>query len=211
MITAHCEPSSTSRRARRQNKLALALLPLWLACVVGGMIALWRYGANGVTADLVAWPAQSSLAPHRDRPTLLVFAHPHCPCTGATLAELSGLLAEFAGRVDARILFCHPSDASVDWWQTDHFATALAIRGLRVGTDEHSAEAENFGASTSGHVVMYSPGGQVLFSGGITVTRGHVGANPGRQALTAILRGEEPATRRTQVFGCPLASQANTL
>ncbi len=65
-------------------------------------------------------------------------------------------------------------------------------------------EAGRFGVKGSGHVLLYQPSGRLVFSGGITPSRGHEGDNPGRAAvISLVLQGRSPVNR-TPVYGCPL-------
>jgi hypothetical protein len=75
---------------------------------------------------------------------------------------------------------------------------------VSVRIDEAGREAARFGATTSGHVLLYDRGGRLRFSGGITASRGHVGDNAGRAALLGLLIHGETERERTPVFGCPL-------
>jgi hypothetical protein len=71
-------------------------------------------------------------------------------------------------------------------------------------TDEKGTEAAKFVAETSGHTLVFDREGTLLFSGGITASRGHAGDNAGESAVLAALRGETMAQLRTPVFGCLL-------
>src|SRR5260370_41525618 len=76
--------------------LPALLVPAWLLLLGAGFWVLERYrntpGEAGPTAR--RWPAASTLPPPRSRPSLLLFAHPRCPCPAATLAALRQILAE---------------------------------------------------------------------------------------------------------------------
>ncbi|HKS16351.1 MAG TPA: hypothetical protein VJU16_03510, partial [Planctomycetota bacterium] len=65
-------------------------------------------------------------------------------------------------------------------------------------------EARRFGIETSGHVLLFSPGGARLFSGGITSARGHSGDNAGLDLALERLRNPSLPTASTSVFGCLL-------
>lgn len=65
-------------------------------------------------------------------------------------------------------------------------------------------EAARFGAQTSGHVVVYDAGGVLRFSGGITLVRGHVGANRGRSLVEGLIHGRLDGAYEAPVFGCAL-------
>lgn len=65
-------------------------------------------------------------------------------------------------------------------------------------------EARRFGARTSGFVVVYDAVGALRFSGGITVTRGHIGHNLGHVLVDELVHGLRNGTFQTPVFGCSL-------
>lgn len=71
--------------------------------------------------------------------------------------------------------------------------------------DPDGVEARRFGAETSGHTLLFGADGHLLFSGGITASRGHSGDNDGENAIVALLNHQIPALTRTLVFGCSLA------
>lgn len=146
-----------------------------------------------------------------------MFAHPRCPCTKASLAELESLAAKAKNRFHATVVFYQPTDTQsianasriepFDWTNTALVKLARSIPGVRVTFDRDGALANRFGAETSGHTVVYSSDGRLLFSGGITGSRGHLGDNAGFQTVLNILSGM-PArfahNDTTPVFGCDL-------
>ena len=193
----------------------VALVAIWIAAVLAAMACLWAYKLEpGAPADLAPrWPADSSLAASPDRPTLVMFAHPRCPCTRASLSELRAVLSRFSGRVATYVVFMRPSGSSPDWSRTDTWATAASLAGVRLVTDTDGREASRFGALTSGHVVLYDARRRLLFSGGITPGRGHEGDSPQLDHLIRLLERETAGTPSNApdldgagaVYGCPLA------
>ncbi|MBL9038236.1 MAG: RedB protein [Archangium sp.] len=184
----------------------VAGLCVLLVFIGSAMGALWEYkNTPGAQAEApLQWPAGSGLERATDRPTLVLLAHPMCPCTRASMSELRTLMSEFEGRVAAHVLFELPSGAGEDWKTSGAWATAAAIPGVRVRADTGARATALFGAKTSGHVVLYGQDGQLLFHGGITGARGHVGRNEGRARLTELLRGHATAPAGAPVFGCAL-------
>jgi hypothetical protein len=69
-------------------------------------------------------------------------------------------------------------------------------------------EAGRFGAETSGHTLLYGADGRLLFSGGITASRGHAGENAGESAIIALVNHQTPLRSQTLVFGCSLTNHA---
>lgn len=134
-----------------------------------------------------------------------MFVHPECPCTRASLHELSGLLARPAAGVSPVLVVMGPvNDAAGGWEHTALAASAGHIPGLTLFMDRDGAEAARFGAETSGHVVLYDPQGRLQFAGGITSSRGHVGDNVGLRTVERLLQHPAAAPAQHAVFGCPL-------
>jgi hypothetical protein len=181
---------------------------LWLALLGTGTALMLRYestpGASGQAP--VEWPVASQLRRTPGEATLIMLAHPKCPCTGASLDELAALMAENRGHVTAHVLFLKPENAQDDWTKTTLWRTATAIPGVTVSTDHAGVEAARFGGETSGDVLLYDAQGRLAFHGGITVARGHVGGNAGHTALAALLAGNPTSQTHTPVFGCPLTA-----
>ncbi len=187
--------------------LALPTLTVvWLGVVGIGLSWMWAYEATPgeVTTSLTHWPAESRIERNPDRPTLVVFAHPRCPCTRATISELALIVAHCPERVDVRVLFFKPSGFSAEWEKTDLWSSAEAIPGVKVVCDEDGSEAKRFRATTSGYSLLYNSNGRLLFGGGITGSRGHSGDNAGRSAVESLLISGVADQKQTFVFGCPL-------
>jgi hypothetical protein len=191
----------------KKNRLILtAAGALWLLMIGAGIVTLWDYESTpGVAASTPElWPAASRIKPTAGRATLVMLAHPHCPCTRASIGELSRLMTEAQGRVTAYVLFVKPQGFSDEWVQSDLWASAAAIPGVTPVMDDGGAEAALFRAETSGQTVLYDSTGNLLFRGGITSARGHAGDNAGRTAIVSLLTDGDADRRDTPVFGCPL-------
>ncbi len=185
-------------------------LSLWSALVVAGFVLLLNYSfAPGAAEPAPSdWPAASAIERAPDRPALLMFLHPHCPCSSASVEEFDRILAHAGREVAATVLFVKPPGAGAGWERTELFDAALRIPGVALFVDEGGAESRRFQARTSGAVLLYDAGGRLLFSGGITGSRGHAGANAGRAAVLATLSGDGAASAAAPVYGCPLETPA---
>ena len=178
----------------------------WMVAVTAGFATLFRHsetpGAAG--APPARWPSASPVRLDAALPTLVLLAHPLCPCTAATIAELDRLMARCAGKVAATVLFYADPRLSPHWEQTDLWRHARRIPGVHAQADPMGEAARTFGAPTSGTVVLYAPSGRLLFHGGITASRGHEGSNAGATAILAIVTGDGAPPRTTAVYGCEL-------
>lgn len=122
----------------------------------------------------------------------------------ASLGELEYLMPLFKDRVDVTVVFVQPKGHTLAWTQDALWEKAVAIPGVRLVVDPDGAEAARFGAQTSGHSFLYNSRGGLVFSGGITPARGHMGSNKGRDFITAWTRGKQGGRQISSVFGCGL-------
>jgi hypothetical protein len=182
------------------------LVVAWLVAVASGFIWLSTYQAAAGRPALAPadWPAGSAILPENGRFTLILFAHPRCPCTRASLDGLSWVLARSQGKANAYVVFVQPAGAPDAWERTSLRDEAAAVPGVRVLSDVRGSEAGLFGAATSGETVLYDAQGRLVFRGGLTAGRGHAGDSAGRRALVACLAGAASERRDFPVYGCPL-------
>ncbi|MDB5390126.1 MAG: hypothetical protein JWM11_5772 [Planctomycetaceae bacterium] len=215
-MSVNCTNSPTTLReiapvSEKLSAVLVFLILIWTAAICCGMAILSDYGATsgviGQTAE--KWPADSTLQRIADEPTLLMFVHPQCPCTRASIGELALLMASGPQTLQARVLVFAPSEWSETQIKCDIWQSASAIPGVTVEQDPDGQEARRFGALTSGQVFLYGPQGELQFRGGITAARGHAGLNTGRSTVIALLTDNSPrksAVTECSVFGCPLST-----
>jgi hypothetical protein len=72
------------------------LLGAWRLAITVGMILVGAYTARPGDAGAVParWPAGGTVRLDGRRPTLLIFLHPRCPCSRASLDELGRIKGE---------------------------------------------------------------------------------------------------------------------
>ena len=203
-LTQHSTFRSSLRSAAKAKWILLVCL--WLSGIGAGMLFLARFEntTGQISPTPSHWPAKSHLDLEFGRPNLVMVVHPQCPCTRASLNELAEILARSQGQIAARVLFCRPVGAPKGWEQGSLWNQARAIPALRVEVDVDGVEANLFGAATSGHVFLYSPNGQLLFSGGITRARGQSGESAARHQIQLLVSQELSQVQKGSVFGCPL-------
>ncbi|HXD88069.1 MAG TPA: hypothetical protein VN641_16395 [Urbifossiella sp.] len=186
---------------------------MWREFLTWGGIAIWLASTAigfGIWQEYEATPgaapsAASQPLPASDRPHVVVYLHPRCPCSRATLDELAIVLEERRD-ADVEIVFVRPPDMEAGWERGELWDRAAALPGARVRVDAHGDEAKAAGAATSGTVIYSNEAGRVLFQGGITRGRGAHGDNAGRTALESRLCGRSAGIDKTPIYGCPLAA-----
>lgn len=188
-----------------------AALPVWgLALIAGfGTLGIYQFRPGAAAAAPVIWPADSKVRPVWGMHHLVVFLHPKCPCSRATLTQLQQIVERAPTALAVTVLFIRPAGAGEGWEQTDLWRQASNIPGAQLLIDPDRIETRRFGAATSGQVLLFNPAGRQIFAGGITPTRGHEGANAGQEAIVALLRSDMKAAATSPVFGCPLFEESS--
>lgn len=179
------------------------------------MAVLWSYQAKpgAAAAAPVKWPSGSQISTEASQPTLLVWIHPRCPCTRATIRELERLLVHLPDELDCQVVVTQPAGCENQFIETDLTRAARRLPGVTVVVDQQQTEAKRFGVGTSGQTLLYGADRSLLFSGGITAGRGHEGDSLGATSIKKMLAegtpalGMEPASVEADccsVYGCGL-------
>jgi hypothetical protein len=188
-----------------RSKATLGFCCIWLIAVAAGLRALWGYSFTPAASGAVAtqWPRETTLV-RGGQPTLVMFLHPQCPCSTASVDELAKIVARCRDQVAVKIVAVKPAGVDSSWESTPLLERARALPGVKVSIDSEGREAARFGAVASGHVELFDTAGKLLFSGGITSARGHEGDNAGSDAIVNLTQHHLAATAQTNVFGCSL-------
>jgi len=192
--------SELAGKARRLGWIAATVV--WGAALVVGLFLLSRYKFTpGTAADApTRWPTSSALVRAPDRPALVFFAHPLCPCTRTSIDELESLLANTGGAVDTHVVVLRYEEGGDP---SETLSRVRRIPGVAVHLDDGS-EAARFGARTSGQTLVYGIDGTLRFEGGITSARGHAGDNAGKRSVASLIRNGSAEGATSSVFGCAL-------
>lgn len=186
----------------------MGLLFVWVLTLLSGFGYLMSYAntPGELFPSPVRWPESANIHRIEQRPTLVMFIHPDCPCTRASVEELSRVVARCQGRADVHVVVLLPCELPSGWEKTDLYRQAAAIPGVTMHIDHGGMEACRFHATTSGHTVLYDAAGHLVFQGGITLARGHSGDNAGESAVVNWLVTGRAGPPDAPVFGCALFS-----
>jgi hypothetical protein len=192
--------------ARRLRIALMMAASVWSLAVGYGLHSLlaYSYTPANTRPAVNEWPPALRESGPRSRPLLVMFVHPHCACSNASVSELAVLMAAVRGRVDARVYGVRVAGADAGWTDTELLHAAERIPGVTVSVDAEGAIARELGASVSGETLLYAADGRRAFRGGLTAARAHEGDNPGRHAVLELLAHPDLPARETPVFGCYL-------
>ena len=187
-------------------RLFYAIAGCWVIAVAVSVFAVERYASQpGVASPItLAWPKNTQLSLAADKPTALLFAHPKCPCTEATIREFQRIEARHPSAFHTTVVFAVTAAQEEAWRDTRLVREARNIQSARIVFDRDGVESGRFECSVSGQILLFAPDGQMLYSGGITAARGHEGINGGQEAFEYQLAHPDSPAISFPVFGCGL-------
>jgi hypothetical protein len=189
------------------------LLVGWSVHVAACWFAMAAYGykreATSSIEPPIHWPADSQILRAAGRHCLLVFLHPKCSCSQATVTELEKLLSTPTRlRHDNLLRVCvvatTPLAAEAIWANTRLIQRSSALPGAELFLDYGGAEASRFAVEVSGTVMLFDATGAQRYAGGVTRARGHEGDNVGRDTLLRLLNGAPVPATAIPALGCRL-------
>src|SRR5882724_8252062 len=102
--------------AVKQKAVIAAVVALWIPAVAFGINVLLRYSTTPghPASPPLQWPGNADIK-RGSHSNLVMFAHPQCPCTRATIGELAILMAHADGELEADVFFYRPADMDSSW------------------------------------------------------------------------------------------------
>lgn len=199
---------ATIRLKIRQNQRDVFLFCLWLLCLNAGFYLIFSYE---VTPGLpfhppLKWPTESSIRFDHKKPALIIFFHPKCTCSRATLDELEIIQTKIRDATNYVAVFYQPKNKPSLWSEDENLQRAKMM-GFQIVIDWDGIETKRFSATASGSVVLYDTSDNLIFHGGITGARGHDGDNDGELSVIALLQKKPGAKANTRVYGCPIIKE----
>lgn len=171
----------------------------WGIACAAVFIVVWRFEATPgpAVASLQEWPRGCAIERTPGANSVILFLHPGCPCSMASIEELRlGIGKGWNG--DVHVVAYSPDGENEDWVHGEQWEAASKIPRAKLHVDPGGRLARQFNAVTSGHAAFYDGGGRLLFAGGLTPSRGTAA---GGVLFQRAALGQE--TRRPE-YGCPI-------
>jgi hypothetical protein len=181
---------------------AIAILALWAVLLVGGFRGLLQH--ETASTPFSAAPARDLKFGTDGKTALIMALHPKCPCSRASVSELTKLYSHATKPLKIIVLAYKPAKEPDEWIES-HALRSIRSLHAEIVIDADGEEAKRLGMTTSGQIIVYDAEGNLVFDGGITGSRAHEGDNLGEQLALAQINGH--ATERLSsapVFGCSI-------
>jgi hypothetical protein len=193
--------------------LIAAAATIWLSICAYLTAQLIEFGTRPEQKARLAsaFPAGSKLKLVPNKFTVVAFLHPRCPCSKASVGELEELMQRCGDNTMAYALFLKPTGCSEKFAKSELFEQTSKIKGVHAIVDKDGHEAKIFGSKTSGQLMVYNPEGRLVFSAGITGSRGHYGDNLGLDAAFQSISQKSKNFDCTDVYGCPLFASSDSV
>lgn len=196
---------STIRQTAFVFLFAAAYL-IWISLLFVGHLVLYEYELtpSPLANSKRVFPQSSDVQLSHGRQNIVMFLHPSCPCSEASVDEFHELMR--AGEKDSvgTVVFYMPPEKEPEWSLAPIVQRVKRIRNVTIEYDTDGSRAETFGVTTSGHVLIYDGRGILQFTGGITGSRGHTGENHYFDLAKQCILARKAKYTTTPVFGCAL-------
>ncbi|HIA53604.1 MAG TPA: hypothetical protein EYN91_16180 [Candidatus Melainabacteria bacterium] len=201
--------SSKKTSVRKQTALVCLLLVayvVWIGMLFIGHLVLFEYELtpSPLTNTKRVFPHHSGVQLAHGRQNIVLFLHPACPCSVATVDEFHQLMRQGDKDSVGTVIFYMPPEKEGEWSLAPIIQSVKRIRNVSVEYDTDGSLAQTFGVTTSGHVLIYDGRGVLQFTGGITGSRGHSGDNHYLELAKQCILARKAKYTTTPVFGCSL-------
>ena len=196
-----------SNRLMKKNPINFILISVWLIAISTGLYFLYQYqNKNGELGTSSShWIESSNIHFEENKNNVLMFLHPYCPCSRASLNELAKILSHKIKPSTVKIILAKPESKDSNWVYESPLYKITKELNFQSLIDKNSHESKLFEAKTSGLVLIFNKDKKLMFRGGITDSRGHEGDNKGAQkALTILQSISSQSLEEFFVFGCEI-------
>lgn len=189
-----------------KSQAPYVVIVVWAIVLVVGFAVMEQYSLTPGEMHEAAlqWPQTDELQRIAGKPTLVMFAHPKCPCTRASIGELARLVTRCRDKATVYVVFPIYKGVGEDWEQTALMSQAEQIEGVQTVCDPQCQLCNLFHATSSGETFLYDSKGNLAYHGGITSSRGHAGDSAGQDAILSVLMQRGGRVSSHPVFGCSL-------
>ena len=155
------------------------------------------------------WRADNSHSPltfaGRKCLTLVIAVHSNCPDSWATTSAAMRICHRVPGEVKLTVLFLGKED---DISRNPAFA-GLAKMKSQILSDLNGEAARRIGLTNFGQALLFSPNGNLLYSGSITPSANRSG-NPGEEVVIELINGSTVSSSGAAPYGCSLDASTHT-
>ena len=180
----------------------------WIVSIMVSLgILTWYKFTPGEQVEIAGqWPKEASHLQTPGSANLVMFVHPECPCSLASMDELARLLPIIADHIAIKVVF-RELTGQYGRQLSEHalWKKAKTLPHVQLLIDPGQKLENSFQAKTSGQTYLFDKEGRKIFQGGLTPLRGHTGETQASSFIKQWSR-QQTISRSisSSVFGCPM-------
>ena len=141
-------------------------------------------------------------------PLTLLFLHPECPCSDASIYELQQI-QKLNKEMNYKVVISYPKNTFEKWSNSNRAKRQLNRDSIfELLDDKENVLAKAFGAYTSGFTLIFNTPEDLVFAGGITPSRGHLGRTIAHEIVQ---EASFLNFTKNEVYGCSIDSKENCI
>jgi hypothetical protein len=196
----------------RVMKIIIKLATAWLF-ILG--LLVWKqydYKSTPGKASLFVGraPDSSSIKFDSKHYNFITFIHPKCSCSEATIENLTTMTRDFANKnISFHVVFYSSSELGSDLENSKYVKEVKELQNTRIYFDKKLTDFSLYDVETSGQSFLFDTEKNLIFKGGITESRGHLGETLSMRKIAGYLEGEKPnSITLAPTFGCGTEAQS---
>lgn len=150
-------------------------------------------------------PTGSDLHFAADQFNWITFIHPQCACSKATLENLRQMNNDFKNKnVKFHVVFFAPDQKNENLEKSEYVQAAEQLSHTEIYFDPKLKEFNFYDAETSGQSFLFNAERKLVFKGGITEARGHLGESLSMRRIASLVTGSSSNEKliESPTFGC---------
>lgn len=189
------------------NKL---MVPIWgvLVIVISSYFYIYQFtdGHFIIKEDYKKALSLLDKQSQQEYPLTLLFLHPECPCSDASIYEITQM-QKLNSEMNFKIIISYPKNTYNKWVSSNRAKRQLLKnKSIELIDDKNNVLSDAFGASTSGVTLIFKEENNLVFAGGITPSRGHLGRTIAHEIIK---EASLFSFTKNEVYGCSINTQEN--
>lgn len=191
----------------RKKIIISVIISIWVGSIIWSTKAMliFQFTPGKMGKVFNDFPQKSKLVLDQTLPTLILFLHPKCTCSKASVEEIKIIKSSIKKEFKLIAVVQTASLKLTD--ELEKLKEELStLPHSTIVNDSYSFETNLFSVKTSGQIYIYSSFGELIYTGGSTSSRGTSSPSELRRTIASILEtNKKPHQLITKsIYGCEM-------